>query len=461
MSLIFFYIVLFFLTSFYRFNFLIFFVNVPLIILIYLKPLRRVILISLFSSALAASISLNWVIKYSFSAYFVSVAIFSSFIFIFAIAFNLLSKRVTNYLKIFIAPFLHLVLMFIYDFSLINSYWADWSMFQPTMAPVIWFVGSYGVTFLIVLIQSIIAFFVIEKNRKVLMTGIIIIIFVSMNLIYSYNAKPQGQKIKVALLQGNINESWNWRKVNSKGIILDTYENLSIEASKNNPGIILWPEYALVEDVVSDDKLFQRVSNIAKKTKSYLVVGSLKWHPTFYKNERELNDVALIFNPDGQLIGDYIALKPLPFEKRVLPGNEAKVFNTTLGKFGIALCYEETQKIAKEFTLQGANFLISLANNQKLKDTQGFYLANLYSNLRAAENGKYLIRVTNNGITKVVNPYGKTEIQLKPYKKGILIADIYTNNKVTFYANHGNLIVYGILIILSALLFARILDFQK
>lgn len=189
-------------------------------------------------------------------------------------------------------------------------------------------------------------------------------------------------------------------------------------------------------------------------TKSYLVLGSLRWHNDFYGDERQRSDVALVFGPDGGLAGEYKSMIPIPFEKWVVPGNETNIFDSDMGIFGVSLCYEETQDVAKEFSQKGAQFLASLANNQKLDGTPGIYLTSLYSNLMAAENGKYLIRATNTGITKIVNPYGKVEAQSEPYKKGILIGDIYLNSKTTFYTMYGNLIL-NIALIVLAILFIR------
>lgn len=462
LSLIILFILLCVLVSSYKLYFLIWFVNTPLLLLVYKKSLKRAAVLALVPSLFAIFLSFTWVIKYSWNAYFISSIIFSSFIFLFALIFNVLSKKIEGYLQIFTAPVVYSALMLVYSFSIVSNYWADWAMFQPSMAPLVWVIGSNGITFLMVLVHSIMAFYILKKDKKILTTGFIIILIVLGNYFYSYSAKPEGHKIKVALLQGNFNENWAWRQTNAKVLVFDVYRNLSIEASKNKPDIIIWPEYSIVDDTSKDGRLSNIISNLAIQTKSYLIIGSLRWHDGFYENERELNDIALIFDPAGRLLGEYNSLKPLPFEKWVLPGNETKVFNTSIGNFGISICYEETQKdIQNKFASKGAEFLISLANNQKLDHAPGFYLISLYSNLRAEENGKYLVRATNTGITKIVNPYGKVEASLRPYERGILIGDIYLNDKTTFYTKNGNLILYILLIALGILFLKEILAKNK
>ncbi len=455
--LMFLFILLFILTSSYKLDFLIWIANVPLLLLIHKKPLKRAALLSLPPSILSVVISFTWVIEYSWSAYIVSSILFSSFLFLFAVIFSILSKKIKGYLQIFIAPVVYSVLMIIYSFSIINSYWADWAMFQPLMAPLIWFIGSNFVIFLIILFQSIVTFYLLKKDKKILTAGIILVLILLANNVFSYYAKAEGQKIRVALLQGNFNQDWNWRQANSKGFIFDVYENLSIEASKSKPNLIVWPEYSIADDILDDNVLIRRISNLAKKTNAYLVIGTLRFYDYFYGDERYRNDISLVFASDGKFIGEYNSLMPLPFEKWVLPGNDTKVLNTSIGKFGVSLCYEETQKdVSKNFALEEAQFLISLANNLVLDNTPGIYLTSLYTNLRAAENGKYLIRATNTGITKIVNPYGRVEKQLEPYKRGVLIADIYLSASTTFYSKYGNLILYIVLLILGILFVNRV-----
>lgn len=453
------FVLLFVLTSSYKLDFLIWFVNVPLLLLVYNKPVRRVLLLLLAPSVLAVAVSFAWVAEYNWHAYALSSAIFSSFIFLFAVVFNIASKKVKGYLGIFIAPFAYSLLMFVYSFSPINSYWADWSMFQSMMAPLVWIAGSNGITFLIILIHSVIAFYIIKKDKRILVTGCIVVLFLLGSYVYSFNAYPEGQRVKVALLQGNFNQDWEWRHANSRGIIFNVYKNMSVEASKSKPSLIVWPEYAIADDILNNADLMKRLSNLARKTNAHLVIGTVRFYDGFYGYERLRNDVSLVFASDGKLIGEYSSVKPIPFEKWVLPGNNTDIFYTDIGNFGVSLCYEETQKsVSKSFSSKRAQFLVSLANNQVLDETAGMYLTNLYTNVRAAENGKYLIRATNTGITKIVSPYGRVEAQLPPYARGILIGDIYLNDKITFYAKYGNLILNIFLFMLGILFLKELLE---
>ena len=117
------------------------------------------------------------------------------------------------------------------------------------------------------------------------------------------------------------------------------------------------------------------------------------------------------------------------------------------------MCNEENiQSITKDRIQNGAQFIVSLSNNQFFG--RGRYIISKFTRLRAAENAKYLVRATNDGITQIVNPFGKVIYSAEPKKQKILIGDIYMNNYKTFYTKNGNLLVY-LLIILSTILMLK------
>ena len=87
------FVLIFFLTSSYQLNFLVWFMSAPLLILVYKKTLKKAFFLSLIASVAAVAISITWVTNYSTSIYLVSSIIFSAFLTLYASLFNLLSKN--------------------------------------------------------------------------------------------------------------------------------------------------------------------------------------------------------------------------------------------------------------------------------------------------------------------------------------------------------------------------------
>ncbi|MBI2134587.1 hypothetical protein HYU09_01220 [Candidatus Woesearchaeota archaeon] len=415
-----------FIISIFYLNFLIWAALVPILFLIYSSKKMAATSYSIIFAAVCPAAIFHWVRFYDYKTYFFGVLLIASFLFLFLILSRLSIKKIKYPWNIFAVPALWLLLMFAYSFSFLDSYWANLAMFQPMLAPLIWSIGSHGITFLIVLINSMICFYLIKKDKRLIAFGSILALVLLYSFAYSSFSQPKGEPFKVALIQGNFNESWDWRISNANGTIFDAYHELTLEAAKENPAIIIWPEYSIPADIEKSEELSSKISELAKESGSYLVLGTLKWHDGYYGDRRLKNNVAKLFLPNGTFFWDYASVKPLPYEKWTLPGEKIGISEVGNIKFGITMCYEETQgHISKEYSQNGAKFLISLANNQRLKNSRGLYLSSLYSRLNAAENGKYVLRATNTGITQIVNPYGKVIAKLEPNKRGILTEEIY------------------------------------
>ena len=94
-------------------------------------------------------------------------------------------------------------------------------MFQPSMAPLIWVVGAKGVTFIIVLFNSIIAAWLLKRSKAIAMVGMLLLIIIGGCLAYSSIASIGGKSIKISLLQANFPQSWEWREEQAQKIIVE------------------------------------------------------------------------------------------------------------------------------------------------------------------------------------------------------------------------------------------------
>jgi apolipoprotein N-acyltransferase len=61
---------------------------------------------------------------------------------------------------------------------------------------------------------------------------------------------------------------------------------------------------------------------------------------------------------------------------------------------------------------------------------------------RAIENRRYLLRGTNNGITAIVDPYGRVRREIPRNQEGILTGHFRYVSKKTFYSEHGDVFAW-------------------
>jgi apolipoprotein N-acyltransferase len=416
---------LYFFEKFY-FHFFVWIMYVPGIFLTYKKSLKVFLCYSLIYIFFDCFLSVYYI--FFFSQKFFLIALFYTFfsVYIFNLLLYFFYKKISYPTIIFIFPTLYFVFYILTNFINGGGLWFNISIWQPMLYPLPWLLGVDGVGFLILLFNSLVAFYILKKEKRILYTIIIFIVFLSSCFLYSYLAIPTGTKIKVALIQGNFQKDWGWRIANANSEIFNTYNQLSREAAKAKPDIIIWPEYAIPEDIFTNKELYDKISQLAKDTNAYLVFGAVGKTDLTDPEFNYIKDMAYVFSRKGDYIGGYTSVIPFPFNEKVIAGTDFPVFNTDIGTFGISTCYEENYDfIDKLYAEKGADFIISLANNEPLTVLREFEVQALHARFNAAEIKKYIIRASNTGITEVINPYGKVEAKLEPKKSGYLIADIY------------------------------------
>ncbi len=80
--------------------------------------------------------------------------------------------------------------------------------------------------------------------------------------------------------------------------------------------------------------------------------------------------------------------------------------------------------------------------------------------MRAVEQGRYLVRAANTGISGVVDPYGRVVLQSGLFVEGAWTADVRLIEEKTIYGQTGDWVVWGSLL-LTALALAHNHDGTK
>lgn len=417
---------LFFLMVHFQFWFLVWFCLVPILYVAYKEETPYILIFGSLLAFLIALTSFYWLRNYYLGFLGYAVLFITLFGFVCSLLVLILNKTFKGKsLKIFFLPIAWLFLIFLFSFHSYGNSWMTFSFLFPMMSPVILYIGNIGVTFLIIFTNSTIADYFLYKNKKILYLSIILILIPIFCYSYSYYAGSniQGESVSVALIQGNFNQSWGWRYFNTS-IILDRYEELSLQASEQDVDFIIWPEYAIPNDLFKDHELYNRISNLAKKTNSYLVLGTIVFEDKEKVSPAEIKtNSAIVFSPNGGVVSRYDSIAPAPEISTVISGDKSLVVNTDKGSFTIGLCYEEY--LGADLFKQESDFIIIMSNNQAFDNTLGMKVISQFSRLRASESKRYVVRSTNTGLTQIINPYGKVVDKIEPYKPGILISEIY------------------------------------
>lgn len=119
----------------------------------------------------------------------------------------------------------------------------------------------------------------------------------------------------------------------------------TVVGSRSEEGRALWQRY-WDSSIAAGDKACQRLGNLARKTKTFLVVGV---------NEKDTVSGTLYcsmfyFSPKGELIGKHRKIKPTAQERVIWgedDGSTLSTFNTELGKIGGLICWENYMPMAR------------------------------------------------------------------------------------------------------------------
>jgi len=233
-----------------------------------------------------------------------------------------------------------------------------------------------------------------------------------------------------------------------------------------HPDLIVWPE-APAPFEEDDPRFRQEVGNIAHTVEAPVVVGGIGMD--YSNEEHEWHDFnsALIIGTDGQRVGRYdkIHLVPfgeyIPFEKllffakkltgrvsKFTRGDQRTVFLLADSKgqrhrYGIFICYEAVfADEVRHFAQLGAQVLVNISDDGWYGDTSAPWQHLNMARMRAIENRRWLLRDTNNGITCVIDPYGRVRQSIPRHQNDALPAQFGFRDDVTFYTAHGDVFAW-------------------
>ncbi len=237
------------------------------------------------------------------------------------------------------------------------------------------------------------------------------------------------------MVQGNIPQNLKWNREYREQII-SQYERLTEEAEKSEPQLIVWPETATPGFVLNDFSLLRRMASLLAGAKAYLLIGSSEY-PKFsgphFKLSLSKGNTALLFSPQGRVLGQYLKMRLVPFGEYIpykdfipwpdfivqkgkrtfdIAGREVTLFRVGGDPFGTLICWEVLfPDLTRNLVKKGAGFAVNLTNEAwfgKIAFPQQMLSSCVF---RAVENRINLVRCANTGISCFIDPYGRVTSQ--------------------------------------------------
>ncbi|HWT61790.1 MAG TPA: apolipoprotein N-acyltransferase [Ochrobactrum sp.] len=250
--------------------------------------------------------------------------------------------------------------------------------------------------------------------------------------------------LSVRIVQPSISQSLKWDN-NERRAIFDKFiamtQQLPTEG-KSQPDVVIWPETAVPYILSSTPEALTRIGEVIGEDQ-VLLTGAVREELVPRRDPRYYNSI-LTINGQGRITDytDKVHLVPfgeyLPFEGILrslglqevveMPGGftAAKArhaINVMEGQTFLPLiCYEAIFPDELNYTGRKATAIVNVTNDAWYGDTPGPYQHFRQAQVRSVEQGLPLVRAANNGISAVVDAYGRIIEELPLDAVGVIDA---------------------------------------
>ena len=338
-------------------------------------------------------------------------------------------------------------------------------------------IGVYGVSMVTVLLAALIALcFIHTKNHHILRNSLvgIIVLLVSGSVLKTVEwTHPTGTPYTAALLQGNIGQEMKWSPETAQNTINQYLSMIKASDAK----LIVLPETALP---IIYSSLEPQAKNAlvaqAKRNHGDIIVGMIeeKSAPNpeassdYYNSAISFNEIGTQSYRKNHLVpfGEFIPLKQvfgwiyqdwlnMPLSDLSRGGSQQNVIQTIdKQNIGMNICYEDVfgEEIIQQ--LPQATLLVNISNDAWYGESFAAEQHMQFSQARALETGRMMLRATNTGATAAIDTHGRVIAHAPNFSQTTLNVTAQHFTGSTPYVQFGN---WPFIVLSFAAIFALLL----
>jgi len=261
------------------------------------------------------------------------------------------------------------------------------------------------------------------------------------------------------VVQPNMDPEQQWTNATAnaeRDHLIEESRKGSLEGSEK---LIIWPESPGPLYFYRDPAFHREAMQLAQSEHAYFLFGTV----AETREDAPLNS-AVLLRPDGQLVDRYDKINLVPFGEFVprifgfvnritqeagdfAPGSRIVVFPMGEQRLGVFICYESVfPDEVRQFVKGGANLLINISNDGYFGHSAAREQHLEIARMRAVENRRWLIRSTNDGITAAIDPAGRIDERIPPYRELVEHMHFAFRSGTTFYTDYGDWFAWGCLL---------------
>ncbi|HYQ38440.1 MAG TPA: apolipoprotein N-acyltransferase [Pseudomonas sp.] len=273
---------------------------------------------------------------------------------------------------------------------------------------------------------------------------------------------PAGAPLKVAAFQGNIEQSLKWdpEQLNAQ---LALYRDLTFAEAPAD--LYVWPETAVPVLKEYAEGYLGVMGRFASERHAALITGVPLRQKDAEGRPRYYNAVQVV----GQGGGTYLKQKLVPFGEYVplqdLLRGLIAFFDLPMSDFArgpadqaplrargyrIApyVCYEVVYPEFAAGLAARSELLLTVSNDAWFGTSIGPLQHLQMAQMRALEAGRWMIRATNNGVTALIDPFGRLQAQAPQFQRAVLRGDVVPMQGLTPYLQWRSWPLAGLCVLL-------------
>ena len=273
----------------------------------------------------------------------------------------------------------------------------------------------------------------------------------------SGNGLTSGAPIKIGLIQGNIAQTDKWNPARA-GMILERYLQLTQQATNQGAQFIMWPESS-TPFYFEEDPSGTIIRRMMRELGRPLLLGSDEFEqsepPRHYNSAFMLDTAgatAAVYRKIHLVpFGEYVPFQRLLFFVGPLVeavsafsrGTRVTMLPVEGHMVSTAICYEVTYPaLAREAVRQGSEMLTTITNDAWYGDSSAAFQHFEMAAMRAIEQGRYLARAANTGISGIIDPYGRILVRTELFETVAVVGEARFVQARTLYSRIGDLLAH-------------------
>ncbi|MCC7008399.1 MAG: apolipoprotein N-acyltransferase [Acidobacteria bacterium] len=328
-------------------------------------------------------------------------------------------------------------------------------------------VGVYGVSLMIAFVSTAAAAVAVSRERvhrraaAAVAIGLVLAVAAGAARIRTETWTTVGRPLRVGLVQGSVAQE---RKYDPKfrDEIVQRYLDLSRATIAAGAALVIWPEASTPFYFDLSDVLSAPIRQLAVETKTPFLIGTDEFTPRSGDSPDRYFNSAVLLGPDGRSHGSYRKMQLVPFGEYVplkqllffvgplveavsdfSAGESAVVFDSAGRRLSVAICYESVYPgVARQFVAAGSELLATITNDAWFGRSSAAYQHFNQGAMRAIEQGRYVVRAANTGITGAVDPYGRVLARTDLFVPAAVTVDVRLIDARTIYSRFGDVVVW-------------------